>query len=283
MDMESNYGKADADTENMGWDLIRLIRQYCSQHLVAFGKLAGHNPVPEYVFNKNPYAIPAPRSDWPEPPLPVGVDWNTDDHGVQEYEARVMMFHLVNAAHSIVRLMDSTLHLDPHGDPVKLVRLRNVSIGLRDNKSSSRIIVECMAPPGTIHRSEGYHPRWDVDSDDDIEVFPGNTRVEKERNFLNELLDKASQRRDSCLSLAARLANLHVREYKHLIAAEQRIRDGKLINAELTQFLCWEDLAVLACDNYERLTAAAEEAAALTSSLQTTQAVLEYERGARVQ
>eukprot|EP01036_Dinobryon_divergens_P036379 gene36379-47354_t len=86
------------------------------------------------------------------------------------------MFHLVNAAHSI------------------LVRLRDISIGLRDNKSS-RIVVECMGPPGNIHVSEGYHPRWDVDSDDDIELYDGNIiiRVEKERNFLNELVERAAR------------------------------------------------------------------------------------------
>eukprot|EP01036_Dinobryon_divergens_P036378 gene36378-47353_t len=66
------------------------------------------------------------------------------------------------------------------------------------------------------------------------------------------------------------------------MSAEQRIRDNRLTNQELTQFLCWEDLAVLACDNHERLTAAAQESVALTSSLQTTQAVLEDERGARI-
>eukprot|EP01036_Dinobryon_divergens_P035861 gene35861-46551_t len=123
------------DTErSMGRDLVRLVRQYCSQHPEAFGKLAGHNPVPEYTFNKEPsYAIPAPRSDWPEPPLPSGVDWDSRDHGIREYEERVMMFHMVNAAHSIVRLHDPTLHSDPHGDPVTLVRLRDISIGLRDN------------------------------------------------------------------------------------------------------------------------------------------------------
>ena len=269
MDLESLYGKAEEDTESMGRDLIRLVRQYFSQHPAAFGKLAGHNPVPEYTFNQEPYAIPAPRSDWPEPPLPPGIDWESRDHGVREYEGRVMMFHLVNAAHSIVRLHDPTLHSDPHGDPVKLVRLRDISIGLRDNKSS-RIVVECMAPPGNIHLSEGYHPRWDVDSDDDIELYDGNTRVEKERNYLTELVDRAARRRDHCRSLAARLANLQVRDYQHLTSAEKRIRDNKLTNQELTQFLCWEDLAVLACDNHERLTAAAQESTALTSSLQTT-------------
>ena len=281
VDMESFYGQADKDTESMGRDLIRLVRQYFSQHPAAFGKLAGHNPVPEYTFNQFPYAIPAPRSDWPEPPLPMGVDWDAGDHGVREYEERVMMFHLVNAAHSIVRLRDPTLHSDPNGDPVKLVRLRDISIGLRDNKSS-RIIIECMGPPGTLHVSEGYHPQWDVDSDDDFEQYDGKTRVEKERNFLNDLVDRAARRRDHCRSLAARLANLHVRDYHHLTAAEKRIRDNKLTHQELTQFLCWEDLAILACDNRERLSAAETERVALTSSLQTTQALLEDERGAHL-
>ena len=190
-----------------------------------------------------------------------------------------MVYHLVNAAHSIVRMKDPSLHSDPHGDPVKLVRLRDISIGLRDN-NSSRIIVECMGPPGSVHVLAGYHPRWDVDSDDDIENVPGDTRVEKERNLLKELVDRAARRRDHCRSLAARLANLQVRDSCYLTSAERRIRENKLTNRELEPFLCWEDLAVLACENQERITAAGEESTALTSSLQATQRLLEEERTA---
>ena len=130
VDIESLYGPREPeDVEELGRDLVRLVRQYCAQHPSALGQLAGHNPVPEYAFNHEPYAIPAPRSDWPEPPLPPGVDWESNDHGVLAYTEKVMVFHLVNAAHSIVRLHDPTLHSDPHGDPVKLVRLRDISIG----------------------------------------------------------------------------------------------------------------------------------------------------------
>ena len=102
-----------------------------------------------------------------------------------------MIFHLVNAAHSIVRMMDPSLHSNRDGDPVKLVRLRDISIGLRDNKSS-RIVVECMASPGTIHVSEEYHPSWNIDSEnEDLGHQDGTTRVEKERNMLKDLLDRA--------------------------------------------------------------------------------------------
>jgi hypothetical protein len=124
------------------------------------------------------------------------VDWDADqDPGRDEYHAHVMTFHLVNAAHSIVRMMDPSLHSNRDGDPVKLVRLRDISIGLRDNKSS-RIVVECMASPGTIHVSEGYHPRWDIDSDDedDLSHYEGNSKVLKERNMLKNLLDRARSR-----------------------------------------------------------------------------------------
>ena len=159
VDIDSLYGPREPeDVEELGRDLVRLVRQYCSQHPSALGQLAGHNPVPEYAFNHEPYAIPAPRSDWPEPPLPPGVDWESNDHGVLAYMEKVMVFHLVNAAHSIVRLHDPSLHSDPQGDPVKLDRLRDISIGIRDN-NSSRIIEECMGPPGNVHVSEGYHPR----------------------------------------------------------------------------------------------------------------------------
>ena len=65
----------DADTETIGRDLVRLIRQYVSQHPEALGRLAGHTPLPDYWFDAAPYCIPAPRSDWPSPPIPVGVDW----------------------------------------------------------------------------------------------------------------------------------------------------------------------------------------------------------------
>eukprot|EP01036_Dinobryon_divergens_P036657 gene36657-47785_t len=109
-----------------------------------------------------------------------------------------MGYENMDAAHSIVRLHDPTLHSDRHGDPLKLVRLRDFSIGLRDDKSS-RLIVE---------------------------------------------------------------SNLH-----HLTAAEKRIRDNKLTSQELTQFLCWEDLAILACDNREP---------------RQRRALLEDERGARL-
>jgi hypothetical protein len=143
--------------------------------------------------------------------------------------------------------------------------------------------VECIASPGTFHVSEGYHPHWDIDSEDeDLDAQAGNTRVEKERNLLKELLDKARSRRAHSRSLAARLANLTVRDYQYLTEAEKRIRDGKLTNEELTRFLCWEDLAILACDNHERLTQATQEIEVLTTSLTTTQKVLEDERGARI-
>jgi hypothetical protein len=106
-----------------------------------------------------------------------------------------------------MRLIALFDYMIPLSIPIHMV----IPIGLRDNKSS-RIVVECMAPPGNIHVSEGYHPRWDVDSDDDIELYDGNTRVEKERNYLTELVDRAARRRDHCRSLAARLENLQVRD-----------------------------------------------------------------------
>eukprot|EP01036_Dinobryon_divergens_P035860 gene35860-46550_t len=106
-----------------------------------------------------------------------------------------------------------------------------------------------MGPPGNIHVSEGYHPQWDVDSDDD----DGNTRVEK------------GQPVDATIVAHCRKAHPGQQAY------QSRVDSVPLI--------CWEDLAVLACDNRERLKA---ESVALNSSLQTTQAVLEDERGARL-
>jgi hypothetical protein len=129
-----------------------------------------------------------------------------------------------------------------------------------------------MAPPGTIHVSEGYHPHWDIDSEEEyLDAQDGKTRVEKKRNMLKDLLDRARSRRAHSRSLAARLANL--------TEVENRIRDGKLTHEELTRFLCWEDLAILACDNHERLTQANQEIEVLTTSLKTTQKLLGDERG----
>ncbi len=100
--------------------------------------------------------------------------------------------------------------------------------------------------------------------------------------MLKDLLDRARSRRAHSRSLAARLANLTVRDYQYLTEAEKRIRDGKLTPAELEKFVCWEDLAILACDNHERLTQATQEIEVLTTSLTTTQRLLEDERGTRV-
>ena len=101
--------------------------------------------------------------------------------------------------------------------------------------------------------------------------------------MLNELIDRAARRRDHSRSLAARLANLQVRDTRYLTSAEQRIRENKLTKQELEPFLCWEDLAHLACENQERITAAGNESTALTSSLQATQKLLEEERAAKTQ
>jgi hypothetical protein len=62
-----------------------------------------------------------------------------------------------------------------------------------------------MASPGTIHVLEGYHPHCDIDSEDvDLAAQDGKTRVEKERNMLKELLDKARSRRAHMQSVAGR-------------------------------------------------------------------------------
>ena len=64
--------------------------------------------------------------------------------------------------------------------------------------------------------------------------------------MLKELMDRAARRRDHCRSLAARLANLHIRDSRYLTSAEERIRENKLTKRELEPFLCWENLAHLA-------------------------------------
>ena len=233
--MDALTGYEDERTETVGRDLIRLIRQYCTQHPEAFGRLAGRNPLPEYAFNHAPYCVDHPKSDWEEPTLPLGVDWESTNHGVREYEKKVMVFHLVNAAHSLIRVVDPTLHSNKRGDPDKRIKLRDISIGMRDRRH--RIVVECSQPPGFIYPTQAYHPHWDVDSEDEVEAYPGESRVEKERALMVELIDRAARRRDKTREIAARLASLSVRDDVYMTKAERQIKGAKMSPEELKPFL----------------------------------------------
>ena len=56
------------------------------------------SPSAEYDHNWEPWSVAAPTSNWPAPLPPLDVDWGVDSPEVFEYESKVYVFHLVNAA-----------------------------------------------------------------------------------------------------------------------------------------------------------------------------------------
>ena len=107
---------------------------------------------------------------------PLGVNWNDDSEEVREYELRVMVFHLVNAAQALVRLGQAwdynrrRTDLLPQVPPEPPVKLRDISIGLVGE--DARFVIECSEPPGHIIWTSTYHTLWDVESDDVIHNYP---------------------------------------------------------------------------------------------------------------
>ena len=86
------------DTEKMGLDMVRLLRQYAHHHPEVFGYFTKSLELPEYDHNREPWSVVAPTSNWPAPLPPLDVDWGVDSPEVFEYESKVYVFHLVNAA-----------------------------------------------------------------------------------------------------------------------------------------------------------------------------------------
>ena len=215
--------------------------------------------------------------------MPLNVDWTDDNEEVREYESRVMVFHLVNAAQSLVRIgkgLDFSKRNSDNlpGRPPEPVRLREISIGLVDD--DARFVIECSEPPGHIIRTCGYQTLWDVDSNDGVHNYAeGASQIERERLYLADLVERAARRRDKHREMAARLATLDLRE--DLSFAELKLRSLKLTDDEIVSHLSWEGLAVKVCDLTAELTEAQLAAATERATLEAAQGRLDGERAAR--
>ena len=91
--------------QSMGLDMIRLLRMYAHAHPEALDTRGQIPPRPPYPFEEDPALIETPKTDrhWPEPPLPLNVDWVDDGDAIQDYREQVMIYHLAAAAQSLIR------------------------------------------------------------------------------------------------------------------------------------------------------------------------------------
>ena len=166
----------------------------------------------EYDFNRELPMMPAPRSDWKPPPVPLVDEWDSSDEVLRNYEAQVTVFHLVNAAQTLVRQSEGKpiRWLGNNPSDLPKVNLRDISIGLRDG--TTRLVVECSEAPGKIVKCQEWNPLWDAYSDVGTENFDGDTHEARTRQYLDDFKDKEARRRDKHCQLVARLSTLRHRE-----------------------------------------------------------------------
>ena len=132
----------------------------------------------------------ADDAGWPEPPLPLEIDWDKVNEATRDYRIQAMVFYLVvGAAQSLVQALSPT-RLDPYENadgekvPGPLLGLRDISIGLGELHRNGRVFVDCRKPPGAIQWIDEYFPQWDINSDTGVEDYEGATVAAKEHNFL---------------------------------------------------------------------------------------------------
>ena len=73
--------------DRMGLDMIRLLRMYSHAHPEALDTRGQIPPRPPYPFEEDPALIETLKTDrhWPEPPLPLNVDWVDDTDAIKDY------------------------------------------------------------------------------------------------------------------------------------------------------------------------------------------------------
>ena len=242
--------KESSRVKKLSTELLRMVRQFAYYNPELLGEVEARQDLalPEYDFDRSPPMMPAPRSDWKPPPVPLVDDWSTSDEVVRNYEAQVTVFHLVNAAHTLVRQSEGKpiRWLGDQSDLPK-VNLRDISIGLTDG--TTRLVVECTEAPGKIVKCQEWNPQWDAYSEVGTENFDGDTHEARTRQYLDDFKDKEARRRDKHCQLVARLSTLRHRET--LSDAERRLRSRGVTSDEITKLASWEGLAEENCDLHD--------------------------------
>jgi hypothetical protein len=119
-------------------------------------------PRPPFPFEEDPALIETPKTDrhWPEPPLPLHVDWVDDREAIKDYREQVMIYHLAAAAQSLIRAHFPRTYADDDYSRVPLIPLRDISIGYKDASDKiQRLVVACHEQPGTIISAADFDPK----------------------------------------------------------------------------------------------------------------------------
>ena len=106
--------------------------------------------------------------------MPFIEDWEAEGKDFQNYEAQIMVFHLVNAAQTLVRQSNrQSRGFGVSKENLSNVALRDISIGLIGD--ATRLVVECSEPLGKIVKCKEWNPSWDAYSETNTDNFAGDT------------------------------------------------------------------------------------------------------------
>eukprot|EP01032_Pedospumella_encystans_P027537 gene27537-31124_t len=241
--------------QSMGLDIIRLLRMYSHAHPEALDTRGQIPPRPPYPFEEDPAFIQPPRTDkhWPEPPLPLNVDWVDDSKAIKEYREQVMIFHLVAAAQSLIRAHFPGTYAENDYRRAQVIRMRDISIGYKDAADTNqRLVVSCHEQPGTIITAREFDPKWDIASDD------GNV--------------------DEYEVMRLRTIHTHPTD---ATAGEARLADIVMVGNEVSQYASWEGLASSVWEYHQILANVIPALKADKTALQLHQELLTEERAAR--
>ena len=267
--------------QSMGLDMIRLLRMYSHAHPEALDTRGQLPPRPSYPFEDDPALIETPKTDrhWPEPPLPLDVDWVDDSKAIKDYREQVMIFHLVAAAQSLIRAHFPGMY---DKSRQRVVKMRDISIGYKDAADKNqRLVVSCHEQPGTIISAQEYDPKWDIASDDGItDEYEGNTTAEREHNCLSELLQREKARRDAFRTQVLRLRTIHTHP-TDATPGEAHLADIVMTGKEVSQYASWEGLAHSVWEYHQILANVIPAVKTDKAALQLHQELLAEERAAR--